>query len=105
VLHIGNAATPCHHQYTLQQAALELLENIRDLGINMDSKLKFRTHTDTVTSKANRILGLIYKVFECKDSDIILNFYKSLVWPLLEYNNAIWGPQFIMDKQKVEAIQ
>jgi len=55
VLDIDNAATPCHHQYTLQQDALELLENIRDLGINMDSKLKFHTHTDTVTNKANHI--------------------------------------------------
>ena len=83
----------------------ELFEDIRDLGICMDSKLKFHTHTDFTANNANCILGLISKVFECKDSDIMLELYKSLVHPLLEYNNAIWGPYYIMDKHKIEAIQ
>jgi len=51
----------------------ELLDDMLDLGICMDSKLKFHIHTDLVANKANYTLGLIYKVFECKDSDIILN--------------------------------
>jgi len=105
VLHIGNTAINCNHQYMLQDVELELLEDMRDLGIYVDSKLKFHVHTDIVTNKANRTLGLIHKVFECKDSDIIIKLYKSLVRPLLEYNNVIWGPQYVMDKQKVEAIQ
>ena len=81
------------------------LDDMRDLGIIIDSKLKFHAHSDSVTNKANGTLGLIYKVFECKDADIILNLYKSLVRPQLEYNNAIWGPHYISDKQKVEVIQ
>ena len=105
VLHIGNSTVHCSHQYTLQEVPLELLDDMRDLGIVIDSKLKFHAHTDSVTNKANRTLGLIYKVFECRDSDIILNLYKSLVRPQLEYNNAIWGPHYITDKQKVEATQ
>jgi len=55
-----------------------------DLGIVIDSKLKFHACTDSVTNKANRTLGLIYEVFECKDSDVILNLYKSLVRPQLD---------------------
>jgi len=35
----------------------------------------------------------------------MLKLYKSLVHPILEYSNVIWGPNYIMDKQKVEAIQ
>ena len=84
---------------------LELLEDIRNLGICMDSKLKFHIHTDFTTNKANRILGLISQAFECKDSDIMLKLYKSLVRPLLEYNNTMWGPHYIMDKHKLEATQ
>ena len=77
ILHIGNPAANRNHKYTLHGVALELLEDICDLGICMDSKLKFHTHTDLTTNKANRILGLISKVFECKDSDIMLKLYKS----------------------------
>ena len=68
-----------------------------DLGIYMDSKLKFHNHT---VNKTNRILGLIFKVFECKDSDIMFKLYKSLVHPLLEYNNVILGPRYVMDKYR-----
>ena len=35
----------------------------------------------------------------------MLKFYKSLVHLLLEYNNAILGPYYIMDRRKIEAIQ
>jgi len=56
VLHVGN--------YYLNKIQLELLENIQDLGIQVDSRLKFYAHTNTVTKNAYRILGLIKKSFE-----------------------------------------
>jgi len=41
------------------------------LNIQVDSKLKFHAHTDIVTKKAYRVLDLISKSFEFKDSDVI----------------------------------
>jgi len=79
---------------------LELLENIRDLGIKVDSKLKFRVHTDIVTKKAFRILGLISKAFECKDPDVI--GYTTLVRPIIEYNNVLWGPTYTLNKHRIQ---
>jgi len=79
VLHIGNTAIQSNHQYMLQDVELELLEDMRDLGVHVDSKLKFHVHTDIVTNKDSCTLGLIHKVFECKDSDVILKLYTSLV--------------------------
>ena len=73
---------------------LELLDNMHDLGILMDSKLKFHMHTDSVVNKSYRVLGLIKKSFECKDPDIVLKLYKSLVRPIVEYANVIWGLQY-----------
>ena len=41
----------------------------------MDSKLKFHIHTDFTANKANHILGLISKVFECIRAQILcLNY-------------------------------
>jgi len=28
--------------------------------------------------------------------------YKSFVRPILEYGNIVWGPQFILDQQKIQ---
>ena len=102
-LHIGN--TPYTGNYHLEGTQLELLDNFRDLGIQIDSKLKFHVHTDIVVKRAYRVLGLIYKSFECKDSDVMIKLYKTLVRPIVEYNNIIWGPSHILDNQKVERIQ
>ena len=95
----------CNHKYTLHGVVLELLEDIRDLGIYMDSKLKFHIHIDFTANKANCNLGIISKVFECKELDIMLKLYKSLVHPLLEYYNVIWGPYYNIVIHKIEAIQ
>jgi len=46
VVHIGSA--PYVRNYYLNETQLELLKNIQDLGIQVDSKLKFHTHTNTV---------------------------------------------------------
>jgi len=68
----------------LHEIVLELWDDMRDLGICMDSNLKLHIHTDPVANKANCTLGLIYKVFECKGSGT-----QSVVHPLFEYNNTI----------------
>ena len=103
VLHIGNA--PYIGNYRLDGIQLEIVEDIRDLGIQIDSKLKFHTHTDIVTKKAYRVLGLISKSFECKDSDVIVKLYTTLVRPIIEYNNILWGSSYILDNQKLEKVQ
>jgi len=87
VLHVGN--TPYTGNYTVAGTLLELLDTIQDLGIQINSKLKFHTHTDMVVT---HMLGLICKSFECKNSDAIAKLYKTIVCPIIEYNNVIWGP-------------
>ena len=103
VLHIGNS--PYIGNYCLGGTQLEIVEDIRDLGIQVDSKLKFHTHTDIITKKAYCVLGLISKSFECKDSDVIIKLYTTLVCPIMEYNNIPWGLTYILDNQKLEKIQ
>ena len=103
VLHIGS--TPYTGNYTLEGIQLEKLDNFRDLGIQIDSKLKFHIHTNTVVRKAYRVLGLICNSFECKDSDVMVKLYKTLVRPIIEYNNVLWGPFYVLDNQKIERIQ
>ena len=41
VLHIGNSSVHCSHQCTLQEDAFNLLDDVCDLGIIIDPKLKF----------------------------------------------------------------
>ena len=36
---------------------------------------------------------------------MLINLYKSLVRPIIEYGNTIWGPFYILDQQSIETIQ
>ena len=102
-MHIGN--TPYIGNYHLNETQLELLNDFRDLGIQIHSKLKFHKHTDIIVKRAYCVLGLIYKSFECKNADVMTKLYTTLVCPIVEYNNIIWGPSYTLDNQKIERIQ
>ena len=73
VLRIGNSTVHCSHQYTPQEVTLEFLDDMRDQGTIINSKLKFHAHSDSVTNKANDTLGLIIKSLSVRA--LILNFW------------------------------
>ena len=58
VLHIGRDNE--HYEYYMDRdTKIGVTTNERDLGVQIDPDLKFNQHVDTVTSKANRMLGMI----------------------------------------------
>ena len=36
---------------------------------------------------------------------MINKLYKTLVWPIIDYSNAVWGHTFISDQRKIENVQ
>ena len=55
--------------------------------------------------KANRILGMIKRAISYKSRSILLQLYKSLVRPHLEYCTVSWSPYYQKDKKILEKIQ
>ena len=77
----------------------------KDLGILIDDKLKFHTHTWSVIKKANSILGLIKRSFSVLDENTLPRLYTSMVQPHFEYGNVIWGPHYKCDIKAIEKMQ
>ena len=93
VLHIGRDNE--HYEYYMDRdTKIGVTTNERDLGVQIDPDLKFNQHVDTVTSKANRMLGMIRRAYKYKDGGTIKKLYTSLIKPIyvLEYGNAAWVP-------------
>ena len=103
LLHLDS--THCYGEYYINGSVITPTGAVKDLGIIVDSSLKFHTHTSTVTARANRMLALINKSFEYLSTCMLLQLYKSFVRPILEYGNTVWGPMFVLDQQSVEKIQ
>ena len=84
---------------------IESSELERDLGILVDSKLKFDSQIAQAASKGNQILGLIKRTFVYKDMYTVKKLYTALVRPHLEYGNIIWSPRFKKDIDRIERVQ
>ena len=51
---------------------------LKDLGILIANHLKFRDHTTAAAKKANRILAVIRKTFQCFDHNTVINLYNHI---------------------------
>ncbi len=60
---------------------------------------------ETVTSKANRMLGMIRRAYTYMDGGTIKKLYTSLIRPILEYGNAAWVPSLKREQQQIENVQ
>ena len=103
VLHIGRLL---HHQkYTMSGATIEETSTEKDLGVHVDSDLKFRKQAATAVSKASQVMAVIRKSFQLIDKKTLPLLFKTLVRPHLEYGNTVWGPFNRADQRRVERVQ
>ena len=90
VMHIGY--NNCHASYTMEQNTLDAVAEERDLGVIMQNDLKWDKQCSKAVTSANRLLGMIKRNFHYLDKEIVLQLYKSLVRPHLEYCVQAWRP-------------
>ena len=103
VIHLGSKNP--EYQYQLEGRTVQKTESEKDLGVIIDSEIKFHKHNASVVKKANRVLGLIKKGFDFKDEVIVTLLYKVMVRPIIEYCNTVWGPSYKLDQRNVERVQ
>ena len=103
LLHLGKPHD--YGSYSIGGTQISPNDSIKDLGVIIDKQLKFHEHTNAVVAKANRTLAIIRKSFNFTDKTKYLTLYKSLVRPIIEYGNAVWGPHYALDKQSIEGVQ
>ena len=103
VLHIGHANQA--FQYEMDGVPLGSTSLEKDLGISIDSELKFREQASSAVAKATKILAVIRRSFALMDKVTLPMLYKSLVRPHLEYGNLIWGPFNRADQRIIERVQ
>jgi len=77
----------------------------KDLGIWMDSSLKFSVHVAHAAAKANQILGFIRRTFIYMDISLMKQLYISMVRPHLEFGNVVWHPMLKKDQETLESVQ
>ena len=81
------------------------MSEVRDLGVIVDSSLKFNSHISYVVAKANSRASLIHKCFVSRNPEILLRAFKVYLRPLLEYATCVWSPHCNYAIDNTEAVQ
>ena len=106
VLRVTRSTNIYKFNYTLHNATLEIVDNIRDLGIILDSTLSWNKHVHNIATKANRLSWLIKRTLGYQASEAAKRqLFISLVRSNIEYCTQIWGGLSKGNTVKIERIQ
>ena len=93
------------HQYTMDGHELETSTCEKDIGVYVDSSLKFDIHVSNAVSKATRVLAVTRRTFDHIDATSFKYIFKGLVRPHLEYAAPVWSPHHDYLKERLENVQ
>ena len=71
----------------------------------MHQSLKVSAQVQQAVKKANGMLAFIARGFEYRDRDVLLQLYRALVRPHLEYCVRFWCPYLRKDVLAIEGVQ
>ena len=92
-------------QYSIGKQPVNIVSEVRDLGVIVDPALKFNSHINYIVANANTRASLIHKCLLSHNPQVILRAFKVYVRPLLEYATSVWSPYFNYAIDKIESVQ
>ena len=102
---------PLVTNYSIGDTVLEHVEEIRDLGVTLDSKLNFGSHVNQTVVKANRALGVLIRSYQratprghLNVSSVLASYY-AYVRSNLEYCSVIWNGAAAVHTDRVSRIE
>ena len=103
VMHLGNSNLQTNYQ--LGGKDLSTTKEEKDLGVIFDDRFKVGNQCLKAAKNGNKTLGMIKRTFACRNKNIMIKLYKSLVRPKLEYCIQAWRPHFKKDIDILEKVQ
>jgi len=94
-----------HIEYQMDGIYLENIKEEKDIGVIVDSDLKFEKHIAEKVTKANNIMGVIRRSFTYLDNSMFNKLFKALVRPHLEYATSVWNPYLHKHINTIENVQ
>ncbi len=108
-LTIGSLETSEHFTYNMikdgNKHNLTQVDDMKDIGVTIDTQLKFEKHINSKIVTANKILGIIRRSYVFLNCEIFLPLYKALVRSHFDYAMPIWSPFRIKYVESIEKVQ
>ena len=82
------------HFYQLDDHILQQVPDNSYLGVTLSEDLKWNSHINKISNKANSTLGFLKRILKHCPQDSRRTAYLSLVRSTLEYSSIVWDPTF-----------
>ena len=102
-LRIGNCKS--EYIYKLHDRDIERVSSVNDIGVTIQSDLKFTTHCTNVTRKAYFAIRKIFTIFKNHNYMFYCKLFTCYVRPLLEYSSQVWSPVLKCNIDRIEKVQ
>lgn len=97
---------PIHNEYTINNMVIVKKNEYKDLGVQLQSNMKFNTHYKNIVNKALRSLGFVIRNTKNFTNMVtIIRLYNALVRPHLEYASVILAPAANVHLEFIERVQ
>jgi len=103
VLHLGRKNN-CN-SYQVDGVTLPNVYEVTDLGVLIDSNLRFTKHYRFIANKAQHRASLILRTFRSRDPFLLFKAFSTYVRPLLDYCSPVWAPVYKSDIELIERVQ
>ena len=91
--------------YKINDQILKRVETNPYLGITFSEDMKWTTHINSITKKANSTLGFLRRNLRFCPKECKKNAYIALVRSKLEYGCVVWDPYVQRDIDRLERVQ
>ena len=104
-LTVTNKTKKRETSYTLHGQTLEKVTDAKYLGVEISEKLNWKTHINSITSKANKSSAFINRNLKGCSQSVQTHCFKAITRPVLEYASSVWDPPQIGLTNQIEMVQ
>lgn len=91
--------------YSLGGTAIKRTPSHKDLGITVETNLKFHQHIKASVNKAGGVASNLLKSTVCRSADFMMVLLISDIRPLTDFSSQLWNLGYIGDLKQIESVQ
>jgi hypothetical protein len=92
-------------RYSLNGVELKFVQSHRDLGVTVDTKLRFHQHVREVVGRASGLANNLLRSTVCRTPDFMVSLFVLHIRPLMDYCSCVWNTGYIGDLRLLESVQ
>ena len=91
LLFSGKKSVSNNNQIYMFDSAISRKTETKFLGLLIDDKLSWKSHTNHIHCKISKLIGLLFRVSDCFTLTALKTLYYSFIYPHFLYGIVFWG--------------